>query len=273
MANENSEERYVHDYDSVHTKQIIGGRTASVHAAFFLPYLKPGMKLLDVGCGPGTITLGLAEAIAPGEAFGIDMAESQVEIARSNAQQLGLTNTTFDVANVYDLPFENDIYDAAFIHAAIEHISEPMRGLKEISRVLKPGGVIGLRSGDWRGLLYAPRTPELEEIWELQSKIRHHNGGHPFIGTSFRALLREAGFVNTKATATYETWGTDDETKSMAGALTSLFTDEASTHAALSNGWIDESGLQNIVDTLNKWSEHPDALFAHPWCEAVGFKV
>ena len=75
-------ETYIFDYDGAQNKKAVGGRTACVHGAFFLPYLHPGMTVLDCGCGPGTITIGLAEAVAPGEAVGVDLEASQVDRAR-----------------------------------------------------------------------------------------------------------------------------------------------------------------------------------------------
>src|SRR6059058_3836679 len=82
-------------------------RTASHNAAFFLPYLKPGMTLLDIGCGPGSITLGLAEAVAPAETIGIDASADAIEEAAALAASRGCTNVRFEVADVYALPFED----------------------------------------------------------------------------------------------------------------------------------------------------------------------
>ena len=114
-----------------------------------MPYLKPGMSLLDCGCGPGTITLGFAEVVSPGRVIGMDVEESQVEIARSNAETVGLSNATFETANIYELPFDDNSFDAAFCHGVLDHLTDPLKALLEMRRVLKPGGVIGVRSGNW----------------------------------------------------------------------------------------------------------------------------
>ena len=63
------------------TVQHYASRTAVQQAAFFLPYLRPGMSLLDCGCGPGTITIGLSHAVAPGQVVGIDIEPNLVEHA------------------------------------------------------------------------------------------------------------------------------------------------------------------------------------------------
>ena len=173
---------------------------------------------------------------------------------------------------MYELPFEDSTFDAAFSHAVIEHLSDPTRVLREVHRVLKPGGVVGLRSPDWRGLLFAPRTPEWEETWELYFRVRQHLGGDPFVGTAFRRLMRQAGFENAKATASYETFGTVEETALLKDILRSLFADSSTVSAVKENGWLDKSGLARIDQMIDEWSVDPDAMFAHPWCEAVAQK-
>ena len=71
------------------------------------------MRLLDVGCGPGSITLGLAEAVAPGEVVGVDLQPAQVEQARALAAERGVANVRFEVASAYALPFPDAAFDAA----------------------------------------------------------------------------------------------------------------------------------------------------------------
>ena len=75
--------------------QLLHRRSAQTHAAYLLPHLKPGLRVLDFGCGPGTISVGLAKAVEPGEIHGIDMEESQIGLARAAAQAGGHANATF----------------------------------------------------------------------------------------------------------------------------------------------------------------------------------
>jgi ubiquinone/menaquinone biosynthesis C-methylase UbiE len=94
-------------------------RTAAQEAAFFLPFLRPGMRVLDVGCGPGSITLGLAEVVAPGVVVGIDVDPAQVEQAQALAEARSMKNARFEVADIYRLPFPNGSFDAAFAHTVV----------------------------------------------------------------------------------------------------------------------------------------------------------
>ena len=99
-------------------------RTAETHAGFFLPQLEPGWRVLDAGCGPGTITLGLARKVAPGQVIGIDIEDSRFSDGQKQAQREGL-DLEFRRASVYELPFQDGSFDAAFSHALLEHLSDP----------------------------------------------------------------------------------------------------------------------------------------------------
>ena len=112
------------------------------HASHLLPYLKPGLRVLDFGCGPGTISVGLAKAIEPGELHGIDVEESQIDLARSAAESGGHRTAIFHVGSATRLPFEDDYFDAAHCHAVLMHIPDTQATLSEVRRVLKPGGII-----------------------------------------------------------------------------------------------------------------------------------
>lgn len=157
-------------------------RTASQDAAFFLPSLRPGIRVLDLGCGPGSITVGLAEAVAPGQVVGVDLQPSQVAQAHALGAMRGVMNVRFEVADVYRLPFPDGSFDAAFAHAVLMHLRDPVQALAEVRRVLGPGGIAGVRDPDWGARLHAPATPLLEQWYALTVRVRQRNGGDPFMG-------------------------------------------------------------------------------------------
>jgi len=133
----------------------IHGRTrAEIHGGFFLPRLRAGWQVLDAGCGPGTITMGLARAVSHWmcDMTGIDIEDSQFAGAREQAERESL-NVTFRKASVYELPFEAGTFDAVFSQALLEHLRDPGTALAEFRRVLKPGGLIGVRAEDAGGAL------------------------------------------------------------------------------------------------------------------------
>jgi ubiquinone/menaquinone biosynthesis C-methylase UbiE len=156
-------------------------RTAAKEGAFFLPFLRPNMQVLDLGCGPGSITLGLAERVAPGEVVGVDLQPSQVAEAQALSAVRGVKNVRFEVADVYRLPFPDGSFDAVFAHVVLMHLREPVRALAEMRRVLPLDGIVGVRACDWGGRIHAPMTPLLEQWYALTVRIRQRNGGDPFM--------------------------------------------------------------------------------------------
>ncbi len=262
---------YMHDYDGALTEQIIAGRTADIHGAFMLPHLRAGMSLLDCGCGPGTITAGLAQMVSPGNVTGIDLEESQLERARENAGKLGLTNVKFECCDVHELPFQDNLFDAVFSHAMLEHLSDPQAVLKEIRRVLKHGGLVGIRCIDLGATLIAPEDATLTRAHDIWLKFRQHCGGDPFMGRRLRALLREAGFTETIGSASSEAWGTPQRTQSMMAALTAEFTGPRIAETAIQQGWADQAQMDKAARALEDWGRHADAFMAIAWCEAVGW--
>ncbi len=244
-------------------------RTASQEAAFLLPHLRAGMHVLDAGCGPGSITLGLAAAVAPGEVVGIDAQPSLVEQARALAVQRSVTNVRFEVANVYDLPFPDGSFDAAFANTVLQHLREPVRALAELRRVLRPGGIAGVRDNDIGGSLFAPDTPLLQQWFGLSERVRQHNGVNLYIGRHHRRLLLEAGFVRAEASASVRSEGSLEETRHFAvflkGQLPRL------TKTALAEAWIDQATVDVIVAEIEACAERPDAFFSGMTCEALGW--
>lgn len=267
------QEAYMHDYEGAPTGQVIAGRRAETHAAFFLPHLRAGMSLLDCGCGPGSITVGLARAVAPGQVTGIDLAASQVAAARENAAAQGLGNVNFERCDVYRLPYADSSFDADFSHAMLEHLQDPVTVLREMHRVLKPGGLAGLRCIDLGGTLISPADEPLIKGHEIWGRYRRHCGGDPFMGRRLRALLREAGFAETVGTASSETWGRPDLTRAVVPALVDEFTGPKIAETAIRMGWATPAEMEAAARALEAWGDHADAFLVIAWCEVVGRKA
>jgi ubiquinone/menaquinone biosynthesis C-methylase UbiE len=183
--------------------EFMARHSAEVQAGFFLPHLKPGMDLLDAGCGPGSITLGLARAVAPGKVTGVDIEDSQFEQARAAAEREQL-NVEFRKASVYELPFTDQQFDAVFSHAVLESLSDPTQAMAEFRRVLKPGGVIGLRAGDLGGLLLDADSDGPAQAFAAYLAQQKQSAKDPNIGRKLSRLLRKSGFAVDKVTASYE---------------------------------------------------------------------
>ncbi len=263
-------ERYTMGYGPA-AVSLMGMRRAQTHAAFIVPHLKPGMKLLDCGCGPGTVTLGLAEIVAPGEAVGTDIEESQMALATENAAKRNIANARFEAASIYELPFEDSSFDAVFMSALLGNLREPVRGLREAFRVLRPGGVIGVKEFDHGGDIVYPLEPAMAKYDELYNRLRSEFGHNGETGRMIGALLLEAGFGELNMTATYETLSDPRVLQSAAQVFIGLLA-EGWSDAFTSRGWATAADIQDMRDAWLRFAAFPGALFVAAWCEAVAWK-
>ena len=242
-------------------------RHAGRDAGFLLPQLKSGMTVLDCGCGPGTITVGLAEAVAPGQVTGMDLEESQIEAARATARQRGTKNVEWKVASVYQLPFPDRSFDAVFSHALFEHLGEPLAALEEIKRVLRPGGIAALSSPDWSGNLMAPRDPEIEQAVQVYKAIQQRNGGNPYVGREFGRLLQEAGFSRIRLSAIYDCY----EDVPLAAELLAQRIEEGVGKQIVAGPGLSRAEVGDLCRALRQWAKQPAVLFAQTFVDAIGY--
>jgi ubiquinone/menaquinone biosynthesis C-methylase UbiE len=260
--------------DDTWSRAVLARRTGGV-AAFLLPHLRPGMRLIDCGCGPGSITVDLAQAVTPGEAIGIDLREERLTHGRTLARDRGISNVTFQVANVYQLPFPEASFDAAFACAVLQHLAAPLEALKEMRRVLKPGGVIGIVDGSAPITFRYPTNPILEAWEKLRVLEREYNTGRPSPALQLRALLREAGFARAQASGALATEagppaGTPEETRRVAQHhLIQLR--GVRGKVALAQGWATQYELRQMAEALIAWGDAPDAFYARPVFTAIGW--
>jgi ubiquinone/menaquinone biosynthesis C-methylase UbiE len=266
-------EGYIHDYEGLSTKQLMRARTAANSAAFLLPYLRRGQELLDIGCGQGTITVGLARAVSPGEVVGLDVAESQVSAAREHAKEQGVPNVRFVMGDAYHLDFATDTFDVVFSNALLTHLSRPVEVLKEAWRVLKPEGIIGVREMDAGTSLHYPPDPVIEAHLEIYLRFRRHSGGDPTIGRRLKALLREAGFQNSWASGSCSApSGTSEDVKARVEMTISELIGPKIREIALKLGWADTEHFDRVEQALMTFHQHPDAFSIRFCCEAIGWK-
>jgi SAM-dependent methyltransferase len=226
-------------------------RTAANHAAFLVPHLQVSARLLDCGCGPGSISCDFAKILSLGHVTGIDREESQIELARSRASEQHLTNVTFKVGSIYELPFPDSSFDVVFAHAIFEHISSPDKALAEILRVLEPGGIAAIRSPDWGGFIVGPEVPGLQAAIKSYANLQTANGGDVHIGRKLPKLLRDADFDLLRFSASYD-----------CSQSPSLISEVLALRLA-----------DMEADAVRAWSQDQDAFFAQAWCEILGTKI
>jgi SAM-dependent methyltransferase len=239
---------------SQNATDFMAGRSLDSHGGFFAAHLAPGLSVLDCGCGPGSITLGIAAVCAPAKVVGVDFGASQIERASAAARARGLDNLEFRTADCQALPFAEASFDRAFSHALMEHLSEPARALAEIHRVLKPGGLAGVCSPDWGGFVLAPPSPALTAAVAAYMALQTGNGGDVLVGRKLGALLAAAGFADVVMSARYECY------PSLA------FIGEYLAQQ------LDRAGESRSAAVFRAWSREPGGMFAQCWVSAVGRK-
>lgn len=244
-------------YTPGHTENatdFMAARSVCSHGQFFAPHLTSGVSVLDCGCGPGSITFDIAARVAPGHVTGIDFGASQVERAKQIAVDKRVQNATFQSADCYELPFADQSFDRVFSHAMMEHLADPCRAVREMFRVLKPGGVVGLCSPDWGGFVLAPPSKALSDAIDAYKVLQSENGGDVQVGRKLGLYMEACGFIGIQMTARYECYAS----LSMIGEYLALQLEnqKKATHAT----------------TLRQWSRGENGMFAQCWVSCVGYK-
>jgi ubiquinone/menaquinone biosynthesis C-methylase UbiE len=265
-----------HRYTHGHHASVVGQharRTAEADAAYLLPRLRPGMRLLDVGCGPGTITTGLAQAVAPGEVVGIDVAPEVLDDARAHLETTGLTNVAFEEGSVYALAYPDASFDAVHAHQVFHHLTRPVDAAREALRVLKAGGVFGVRDADWATMTHWPPTAGIDRWLALYHDVARRNGEEPDAGRRLPSWLREAGFERIDVSASTELFAERDEVLNWGDSWAERVTQSAFATQAMDYGLATRDDLEAIASAWRTWAREPDALFMYVNVECVGVKA
>jgi SAM-dependent methyltransferase len=235
-------------------------RTVENSAAYLVDRLTPGTDVLDVGCGPGTITIDLAQRVAPGRVVGIDAAADAIAAARDAAA--GVTNLELAVGDVYALDHPDSSFDVVHAHQVLQHLADPVAALREMRRVCRPDGVVAARDSVYRAMSWFPAAAALDRWLEVYCAVAAANGGEPDAGSRLRGWAFEAGFREVTASASAWCYATADERAWWGG----LWADRVETTAlgsrAVELGLAAPADLTEMADAWRTWAAAPDAWFA-----------
>ena len=244
-------------------------RTAEDSAAYLLPHLAPGLSVLDIGCGPGTITADLAVRVAPGSVLAVDQFVDVLNIARAEAQRRNLSNVSFARADVHKLDLPDDAFDVVHAHQVLQHVADPVQALREMRRVCRPGGVVAARDADYAGFIWYPRIPALDLWLDLYEKAARANRSEPDAGRHLLSWALEAGFGDISPTGSLWCYATPATREWWGGMWADRILHSGVARELLALGLATTTQLEEMSAAWRAWAAAPDGWPAIPHGELL----
>ncbi len=252
--------RYTHGHSAA-VLNAHSRRSAVDSAGYLLPRLSAGMDLLDVGCGPASITADLAERVAPGRVVGLDAAAGALEAARATLRERGLSEQVeLTCGDVMALPFEDASFDVVHAHQVLQHLADPVGALAEMRRVTRPGGIVAVRDAVYSAMTWFPEPAGMDRWRSVYMATARANGGEPDAGSRLLSWAREAGLSDVSASASTWCYATpaDRAWQSQTWAQRCL---TSFGPQAVELGLADRSDLEAMAQAWRQWGTSEDAWF------------
>ncbi|BAS15731.1 uncharacterized methyltransferase C1B3.06c [Arthrobacter sp. Hiyo8] len=268
MNEQKPEDVYTHG----HHESVVrahASRTAENSAAFVIPHLTAGTSVLDVGCGPGSITCDFAELVAPAKVVGLDRSAEIVAQAATLADERGVENVEFVTGNIYDLDFEDETFDLVHAHQVLQHLTDPVAALREMRRVAKPGAIVAVRDADFHGMSWYPEVRELDDWMELYQKIARRNGAEPDAGRRLVSWAQQAGFTDVAPSSSNWLYATAQQRRWQSRVWSERVLHSAFAEQALEYGLANEADLARIAAGWHRWGSTDDGFFLIPNGEVI----
>src|ERR1700756_65615 len=238
-------------------------------AAYLLPCLIPGASLLDIGCGPGTITADLAARVAPGPVMAVDQFADVLDVAHAEVERRELSNVSFATADVHKLDFPDDAFDVVHAHQVLQHVADPVGAPREMRRVCRPGGIVAARDADYAGVIWFPRLPALDLWGDLSHRAARANGGEPDAGRRVLSWALEAGFDDVTPTGSLWCYATAATREWWGGMWADRILHSDVARELLQLGLASPAQLDEISVAWRDWAAAPDGWMAIPHGEIL----
>jgi ubiquinone/menaquinone biosynthesis C-methylase UbiE len=238
-------------------------RTAENSAGYLLEAVTPGMRLLDVGCGPGTITMDLAAMVGPrGRVTALERTDAALDLARQEGRRRGVTNVDFVVGDVAALDLADDSFDVVHAHQVLQHVNDPRLALREMRRVCRPGGVVAARDSDYAGFVWHPQTPTLDRWLDIYHQVARSHHAEPDAGRRLLSWTRAAGFDDVTATSSTWCFSTPEDRAWWGGLWADRVVDSDLARRAVEQGIATTDELAEVAAGWRRWAEQEDSWFS-----------
>lgn len=235
-------------------------RTVANSAAYLADRLVPGTGVLDVGCGPGTISVDIARRVAPGRVLAVDAAAAPLTDARALAA--GIDTITFAVGDAYALDLPDGSVDVVHAHQVLQHLGDPVAALREMLRVCRSDGIVAARDADYEAMTWYPADPRLDRWLAVYQAVARGNGAEPDAGRHLLAWARAAGAASVTPSASAWCFATPAERTWWGGLWADRIVDSALAGQAVDGGHTDAAELREISAAWRAWAAHPDGWFS-----------
>lgn len=236
-------------------------RTAQNSAAYLLPLLAPGMDLLDVGCGPGTLTADLAARVAPGCAVGVDLSSDVVAQARAHARGRGVANVSFRVGDFQTAGLAAASFDVVHAHQVLEHLEDPVGALEAMARLTRPGGIVAARDADYSAMTWAPADDRLDRWLAMIVEVTRRNGGEADAGRYLLGWGQQAHMRVVSYTTSTWTFATPEQRAWWADLWADRTVASAFAEQAVAYGVSTPQELAEVAQGWRSWAQRDDGVF------------
>jgi SAM-dependent methyltransferase len=256
----------------VHFEDTLLVRSAAVYADFVVEHLTENTRLLDCGCGAGSITVGLAGRVQL--VVGVDLDAPALKPAAAYVASRSVRNVLFVAADARRLPFADADFGAVLLHSVVETVSDPATVVREACRVLVSGGLLAAASVDYGGLLVeGPHRETLERFFAVRERLWSFDGiARSRAGRELRGLLRRCGLMSVSASGRYISYGTATEVRAFGEDRASECENSWFSSRARAHGLLTEDELHQTQQAWQEWSASPDSFLLFAWCHALGRK-
>ncbi|PGH12514.1 hypothetical protein AJ79_04258 [Helicocarpus griseus UAMH5409] len=251
-------------YTTDHSSSVIqthSWRTASNSAGYLLPHITATSKILDIGCGPGSISIDFARRAPQGHVTGIEYVPDPLTQARELASSQGVTNVEFAVGDIHALAYPDDTFDIVHVHQVLQHIADPVQALREMRRVAKPGGIVAARES--ASMTWYPENRGIEQWLDVTTRMGAAKGGNPHPGRMIHVWAEKAGFYRSKIKKSAGAWcfSSPEERRYWGGSMGDRAKSSGFSRMAIKERFASEEELQTISAGWKEFVEAEDGWF------------